>query len=615
MALTEIDIVPEELVAAIEERLRAKTKFGSFYEVQREALLRVLGELVSKGRVRGIVQMPTGSGKTVLAAAVIAGLEVYYNRLGYEEGILSLFLTPRVVIRKQAYETFRRVVIGATKRARVKEVHGSEDFCIGLSGWNLGRYTTLVGIATPQLLMRVFREHRRCWDSLCDRVDVVIIDEAHTYCIGEKVSQAIKELVKSDIPVVLGLTATPLRDLIDLIGNLLYYKHSRELMDGHVLAKDLVLKIYRTRFEMFRPRHEPGGGRWDDPWLYAIRERASKYAEVIVEVLKSIKESYLGGTRYPKALVVASNTREADMLYEEISGRLRVEINQSPSNIERKLVFIAHYGIPNAHEQVKVFKRAREGILLAVNMVDIGFDDPNLEVLILARPIRSPIAYAQLRGRVLRKPQPIRGSSDTNLKTVYGAFIVDLVNEENKVMLEERVPLVEKGYYEKSEFDFAIAELRGVELGMVKEAEARVSVEHVCEYRVKEDKEKPESNELEKHVKTHTAVTVTTPLLVKCIKDLLSEKGVFELICPEKSGTRVRFKTLSYSTYICGRPEKHVVIEIEDYVKDGIKMTELLNKNGIVDYMKLARWILEVLRAQGLIRCQQFMLRQRVICS
>lgn len=592
--------------------MHAEAGFGKLHGVQREALLRVLKEMIYRDRVRGIVQLPTGSGKTILAAMIIAILEAYYRKLGYEEGITSLFLTPRIVIRRQVFETFRKIIKSATKGVGIIEIRSSRDFCAKLSGGHPLVRATLVYIVTPQLLLRVYRGRKKCWGSLRERVHAVIIDEAHTYYVGKEASKAVEDLVKSDVPIVLGLTATPIRDSISLIGDLLYYKHSSELMDGNVLAKGLVLKVYRTRLGEFRPIHEFGREKLDDPWLYAIRERASRYAEMVVEILNNFRESYLGRTRYPKALVVAPNSREADMLYEELCNRLLAGVNRGSSSVGGRLVFVAHYGVNDAHEQIREFKRVSEGVLVAVNMVDIGFDDPNLEVMILARPIRSPIAYAQLRGRVLRRPRPAEMGNTTNLKAVYGAFIVDLVGEEDKRVLEERVPLVERGYYGKDEFGLAIVELKGVERGMIREAEARVYTEYAYELRIGQGEERPTLEEPRRPPESRADAITMVPVLVACVKDLL-EKGVFEIICPEKSGTRVRFKVVSRPTYIRGEPEERVVIEIGNCEKDEIKMSELLEKDGTIDNRKLMKWILKALRTQGLIRCHQHMLRQRVL--
>lgn len=612
------NVALKKLVADVERRLCERTGFKGFYDVQREALLRVLEKLISEGRVRGVVQMPTGSGKTVLAAAVIAGVVTYYSELGYEGGIFSLFLTPRTVIRRQAYEAFIRAVLGVTRRAGVKEVESSADFCDALSMWSFSRYSTLVTVVTPQLLVRVFNYHKRCWELLREYVSVVIVDEAHTYYVGEKASQAVKDLVESDIPVVLGLTATPLRDTLGLIGNLIYHKHSRELMDGHVLAKELIIKVYSTRIEKLRLRHLPGEkeskkNEWELSWLYAIRERANEYAEVILEVLKDLKEKYLGNARYPKALVVAPNVNEANMIYEKLCEKLRTRVDQSPSRAGKRLVYIAHYEVSEAHEQVEAFKRASEGILVAVNMVDIGFDDPNLEVMFLARPVENPIAYAQLRGRVLRRPQLTGGGNDVNLKSVHGAFIVDLVGREDKRILEAKVPSVEEGHYGKEEYDFAIKELEGMK--RVKEAEAKVSVEYKYEYRV--SSRDFAHRELKERVEVHEGTDTKKLLLVKCLEDLLS-KGICEITCPKTQRTQVpltkiKFKVISRPTYFQGKPEERVVVEIANCERDEIKMRDLLKKDGTIDHRKLVTWIFKTLTALGLTDCLQFMLKQCVL--
>jgi type I site-specific restriction endonuclease len=60
-------------------------------------------------------------------------------------------------------------------------------------------------------------------------------------------------------------------------------------------------------------------------------------------------------------------------------------------------------------------------------MARMGFDDPNLEALVIARPVGSILSYVQIRGRVLRKPNS--DAADGNIKQSKGyAVIVDFTN-------------------------------------------------------------------------------------------------------------------------------------------------------------------------------------------
>lgn len=197
-----------------------------------------------------------------------------------------------------------------------------------------------------------------------------------------------------------------------------------------------------------------------------LLKRAKRYAEVIINEFKRIKDK-MNLSRYPKTLIVAANTTEANLIKDEI-GKL---VNNEAE------VQVAHYKIDDPQHVIESFKRNKSGILVTVNMADIGFDDPDLEVLILARPITSPVAYVQLRGRVLRKAK-----DKNNLKNHEGyATIIDLVGKEDLSSLERiYVDHVEQGNFEKRELNHAVDELRGT--GTVPVASADVSVERQREH-------------------------------------------------------------------------------------------------------------------------------------
>ena len=134
--------------------------------------------------------------------------------------------------------------------------------------------------------------------------------------------------------------------------------------------------------------------------------------------------------RIPKALIITVNTLEA----RELANTLKEEI------AKRKLevwVGLAHYKAGKSRRIIREFKQKKSAaILVAVNMFDIGFDDPELEVLFIARPIRNPVTYTQIRGRVIRRPR-----NKYNFKEQLGfAIIVDLTGQ---AIHEDKVYMIE----------------------------------------------------------------------------------------------------------------------------------------------------------------------------
>lgn len=420
----ELNRLVESIEKEIVDRVRGRRdlQFKGFYEHQREALKRLIREFKAKGVLQGIVQMPTGSGKTLVAAALALAL----RRLGkrYRRGnkpMVAVFLAPRQVIRSQAVGLFMSLM-------SAYECRSSEEFCENL--YMCTGFCVLV--LTPQLLFHTLPHTRpRCLKDLEDSVLLVILDEAHTYYTGEKTMEPLKEFIGTRSFSVVGFTATPVWDAIETIGPLIYTMSSREAMQRGVISKLRRIIYYRTLIRDLKIVDTAWLEGGNVEWRVAIKQRAEKYAEVIAEHLAKLS-SETGG-RKPKTLVVSPNTSEAEILRTELKKRL--------NNLWVKA---AHYKVEEAAEVIEEFKSRSSGVLVTVNMASIGFDDPDLEVLVIARPITSPVAYTQLCGRVLRKPH-----NTNNLKTLRGAVIIDLVGETVTNQLEDKVERVELGRFAK----------------------------------------------------------------------------------------------------------------------------------------------------------------------
>ena len=525
------DINVDRLIQEVEDLISSSQYINikGLYNCQKEALRRVFERYSSEGYVSGIIQMPTGTGKTVLAASIILTLWKYYSIIG-KKRLLAVFLAPRIVIKRQAYEKFKNILFyGSRKTISVIEVKGSKELCDELSEYfdqnRVNRIKTmkqnlvellekfpslkkiypqysrqnnlfnkdytegLVIIATPQLIHRLLNGNRdECIATLMNNIDILIMDEIHTFYIGDEIIKTINRLVRSRtrrIPIIIGLTATPVREACALLGGLIYHKFSSDAMREGILTPSLKIIKYRTIITNLRPIYtdDKTSPSWNE-WKYAIKERAEKYAEIIVSELSKIRAE-AGLPRYPKTLVVATNTTEANLLKEEIERLVKQETR----------VLVAHYKVEESdpHDIIEEFKNYETGILITVNMADIGFDDPDLEVLVLARPITNAIAYVQLRGRILRKPRSINNLK--NLKKY--ALIIDLVGKRDLIELEKHhIKFVELGLLEKKSLATAISELRGGDIAPV--ASANVNVKRESESTIGEPIESDKVAEISK---------------------------------------------------------------------------------------------------------------------
>jgi superfamily II DNA or RNA helicase len=129
---------------------------------------------------------------------------------------------------------------------------------------------------------------------------VIILDEVHHTFVGQKISDSIKSLLNfENVKIALGLSVTPTWKAKQLLQNILYSSTTERAMKEGILIKGL--KIYSTQtkvnidanllseWQFYRKLYKDIGLNEQYPmneWQVAIYERAEKYAEKIIEVLK-----------------------------------------------------------------------------------------------------------------------------------------------------------------------------------------------------------------------------------------------------------------------------------------------------------------------------------------
>ncbi len=105
-----------------------------------------------------------------------------------------------------------------------------------------------------------------------------------------------------------------------------------------------------------------------------------------VKSVKKIWKKY--GKNKKKVLIFASSINHAELLKDSIKGS-----------------FVIHSKMKEIDQQkiLDDFKISSVGTLINVGMLTTGFDDPTVDMLIIARPIRSVRLFIQVAGRALRK--------------------------------------------------------------------------------------------------------------------------------------------------------------------------------------------------------------------
>lgn len=316
---------------------------------QSEAIEQVR-ERFRTGAKRTLIILPTGGGKTVVAADIIQRAAARQSRV--------LFLAHRRELIQQTSDKLNRFGVR----------HG-----IIMAGERPALQHS-VQVASVQTLAR-----RR---NLLSSVDLIFFDEAHHAAAGSYME--VMELFPT--ARVVGLTATPWRldgrGLADVFDAHVIVRTPRQLKD-----EGFLVPVGGWEFEAIDTSRVKVA-RGD----FSVRELADEASKP--RVVGDIVEEWLRHANGARTVVFAVDIAVSKMM----TAKFR-EAGVAAEHVDGEMP---------ASERDAVLKRLRSGQTLVVcncNVLTEGFDCPELEVCVLARPTLSTALYLQMVGRVLR-PAP-----------------------------------------------------------------------------------------------------------------------------------------------------------------------------------------------------------------
>lgn len=326
---------------------------------------------------RGVIALPTGSGKTRLACAVMAACEAP-----------SLCLVPT------------RVLLHQWRNELARHYRGDIG-CLG----DGERRVEHVTVATFESAYRWMRE-------IGHRFGQLIVDEVHHFGAGMRD----EALEMSAAPLRLGLTATApgerqLARLADLIGPVVFQLTAGDLIGEWLADFDVVrLRLHltdgeRTRYDeavaIFRPVHrafvraEPRAS-WRDFVATAERSEAGRAALAAYRVSRRI-------THYTSAKAATV----ARLLAEHRASRVLVftpDNNTAYAIARQHLVMPITCDIGRAErdDAIAAFRAGTLCVLVSARVLNEGFDVPDADVAIIVGGTLGEREHVQRVGRVLR---------------------------------------------------------------------------------------------------------------------------------------------------------------------------------------------------------------------
>ena len=324
---------------------------------------------VDRGVKRPMVVLPTGCGKTVLFAALIA-----------RRGGSALVLAHRDELLRQAAEKI--AIADPTLALGVGFVAAQRD--------DVG---SPVVVGSVQTLARANRLAR-----LPKQFDTVVVDEAH-HASARSYRRILEYLSPS--PLILGVTATPARadgkQLGDVWQEIVYQRGIAEMIRAGYLADIRGVRVGLEHVKL--DEVEQSGGDFDADALGKVLEQAS----APLHVLTAYRQHATGRKAIVFVPTVALAHRMATV-FREAGIRAEALDGKTPWEQRRAILARLHTG--------------ETRVVANVAVLGEGVDVPSVDAVILATPTRSQVKYTQCLGRGLRT---FPGKEDCLVIDVVGA--------------------------------------------------------------------------------------------------------------------------------------------------------------------------------------------------
>ena len=358
------------------------------------------------GARRGMISLPTGSGKTRVAVQAI----VEAVRDGYTGGVL--WVADRDELCEQAVEAWRQVwssVGSEGKRLRISRMWAGQPRPVPVGGLH-------VIVATIQTLNSKLSKQPGEYGFLSD-FNLVVFDEAHR-SIAPTFTSVMEEIgltrwQRSGEPFLLGLTATPYRGHDQRETARLVRRYGANRLDSGAFASDEPGEVVRELQEMRVLAHADHeiieGG---DYFLSREELKILQAMPYPAWLPRSVEDRIARDVDRTRRIVRAYNTFVGDVWPEwstllfatSVEHALTVAALLNSQGVRSRAVSAATES--SARRRIVEEYRAGEiRVLVNYGVFREGFDAPKTRVIMVARPVYSPNLYFQMIGRGLRGPK------------------------------------------------------------------------------------------------------------------------------------------------------------------------------------------------------------------
>lgn len=383
------------------EEVVGPVRLDPMHDYQQDVSDQVLRLLAGDGKRRGIIELPTGAGKT--RVAVESAVE-HVNRT--ESNQLIVWIAQSEELCEQAIETWMYVwqAMGASgQRMAVSRLWGNNEAS--------GEATKLhLVVATIQKLVSIADRTAKDYGWM-QGADIVFVDEAHTATTTSytKTFQWFGHSHTDRSRPLIGLSATPYRGRSEEQTQLLVNRFDQNLISPSQFDDQSAHAYLQNMRVLANVRHEVlqgmdlklSDGSSANPDRFVMLESRVDYQAVAVDaarnnnILDHIKKLEDGTT----ALVFAASVQHAEALAATLTteGTSASAISGNTPAAERRRL-------------IEDFRSGEVRVLTNFNVLSQGFDAPKVGAVYVCRPTFSPNRYLQMIGRGLRGP--LNGGND-----------------------------------------------------------------------------------------------------------------------------------------------------------------------------------------------------------
>ena len=414
------------------------------YDFQKEVYESVKKHYLVDNKGKGMLVMPTGSGKTRTATYFL--IKEMVSR-GYQ----ILWIAHRHMLIDQAADSFYRFAgLAKIENPNIKDYTIS---CIS------GEHMSIRQVDKSDVIVASIGSICRSKDHLrriLKNKVMIVVDEAH-HAYAPTYRETINFVKKSRKDTkILGLTATPVRA---------NERDSRQLLQSfdnniicNVAMADLIAKgiLSEPKFE-----HVKTGMNFEPIITLDEEKLIRKYGELpeslITKIAKSnsrnkvILDQYLNNKeRYGKTLIFALNVLHCRFLHEELTK----------AGVKAGLVYS---GKEDNTKVINMFKDNKLDVLVNVNIMTEGTDVPDVQTVFLTRPTSSEGLLMQMIGRGMRGLQA-QGTETVNIVDFNDSWSVfnKWLNPEWLILEEkeeiEKIPVQERRKIDYKEYEWSFCQ-------------------------------------------------------------------------------------------------------------------------------------------------------------